>query len=151
MDKNGILIELSESNRAKFGKEDFETQSVPQKVFSAIWALESEVNNGGFSQYFLNSSSETAGFVAEALETIGAPRTAEICRRAIGAAFPEGLPSDPAAISLAASNFPDETEEKLDALDREFYQYPHDLTGLLFAYVSKHPEEFGKLPEPDDA
>lgn len=151
MDKNGILIDLSQSDKTKFGKENFETQSVPQKVFSAIWALESEVNNGGFSQYFLNSSSETAGFVAEALETIGAPRTAEICKRAIGAAFPEGLPPTPEAISLAASDFPDETEEKLDALDREFYQYPHNLTELLFAYVAKYPGEFGELPKPDDA
>ncbi len=151
MDKNGILIELSESDKTKFGKEDFETQSLQQKVFSAIWALESEVNNGGFSQYFLNSSAETAGFVAEALETIGAPRTAAICRRAIDAAFPEGLPSDPETITSAASDFPDETEEKLDALDREFYQYPHNLTELLFAYVSNYPGEFGELPKPDDA
>lgn len=151
MNKNLILIELSESDKTKFGKEDFDAQSLPQKVFSAIWSLESEVNNGGFSQYFQNLSGETAGFVAEALETIGAPRTAEICRRAIDCAFPEGLPPNPEEITLAASDFSSETEEKLDALDREFYQYPNDLTGLLFAYVSKHPDEFGKLPEPDDA
>lgn len=151
MDKNRILIELSESDKTKFGKEDFGAQSMPQKGFSAIWAVESEVNNGGFSQYFLNLSCETAGFVVQALETIGAPQTADICRRAIGSAFPEGLPSNPQAISTAASDFSDEIEGKLDALDREFYQYPNDLTGLLFAYVSKHPEEFGKLPEPDDA
>lgn len=151
MDKNGILIALSESDKTKFGKEDFSTQSIPQKVFSSIWAVESEVNNGGFSQYFFNSSCETAGFVAQALEAIGAPRTADICRRAIAAAFPDGLPSDPEAIRLAASDFSDETEGSLDALDREFYQYPHDLTKLLFAYVAKHPEEFGELPKPDDA
>jgi uncharacterized protein DUF4375 len=52
VDKNAFLIQLSESDRTMFGKEDFATQSVPQKVFSAIWAVESEVNNGGFSQYF---------------------------------------------------------------------------------------------------
>jgi hypothetical protein len=151
MDKNGILISLSESGKTSFGKEDFSTQSIPQKVFSSIWAVESEVNNGGFSQYFLNNSSETAGFVVEALETIGAPNTADICRRAIAVAFPGGLPSDPDAISAAASDFSDEVDEKLDALSEEFFGYPHDLTKLLFAYVSKHPEEFGELPEPDDA
>ncbi len=151
MDKNLILIDLSESGKTDFGKKDFDTQSFPQKVFSAIWALESEVNNGGFSQYFLNSSSETAGFAAEALEAASAPRTADICRRAITAAFPEGLPPDPEAISLAASDFSEAVEDKLDALDREFYQYPHDLTELLFAFVSKHPEEFGKLPHADGA
>lgn len=147
MDKNGILIDLSESDRTSFGKVDFQAQSYPQKVFSAIWAVESEVNNGGFAQYFLNNSSETAGFVAEALDAIDAPRTADICRRAIEVGFPDGLPSDAEAIRSAASDFSSETEEKLNELDAEFFQYPHDLTELLFAYVAKHPEEFGGLPE----
>jgi hypothetical protein len=151
MNKNEILIALSESDKTKFGKEEFCIQSVPQKVFSSIWALESEVNNGGFAQYFLNLSSETAGFVAEALETIGASSTSEICRQAIAAAFPDGLPLDIETISSEASNFSSETAEKLDALDNEFFQYPNDLTHLLFTYVAKHPEEFGELPEPDDA
>jgi len=151
MNKNGILIALSESDKTSFGKEDFSTQSIPQKVFSSIWAVESEVNNGGFSQYFFNSSAETAGFVTEALDAIGAPKTADICRRAIAAAFPNGLTSDQEAIRSAASDFSDDIEGKLDALDREFYRCPHDLTQLLFAYVSEHPEDFGKLPEPDDA
>jgi len=151
MDKNGILIVLSGSDKTEFGKHNFSTRSIPQKVFSSIWAVESEVNNGGFSQYFFNNSCETAGFVAEALETIGAPRTADICRRAIATAFPDGLPSNSEAIRSAASDFSDEIEDSLNALDGEFYQYPHDLTKLLFAYVSAHPEEFGELPKPDDA
>ena len=148
MNKNGILIELSESEKTKFGKQDFSTQSVPQKVFSSVWAVESEVNNGGFSQYFLNSSAETAAFVAEALDVIGAPGTADICRRAIMCAFPDGLPATPEAISSIAADLSDETLKELDALDAEFFAYPHDLTELLFAYVSTHPEEFGMLPQP---
>jgi len=151
MDKNGILIDLSESDRTKIGKEDFETQSIPQKVFSAVWAVESEVNNGGFSQYFLNSSAETARFVVEALNIIGAPRTADICKRAIAVAFPAGLPSEPAQISAGAEDFTGETEERLEELDDEFFEYPHNLTDLLFAFVSKHSKEFGELPKPDDA
>jgi hypothetical protein len=149
VNKNNILIDLSESDKTKFGKQDFATQSVPQQVFSSIWAVESEVNNGGFSQYFLNSSSETAAFVGEALDTIGAPSTADICRRAIASAFPMGLPSTPDAISTIAADFPDEVLEQLGSLDREFFEYPHNLTDLLFAYVTKHPDEFGKLPKPD--
>jgi hypothetical protein len=148
--KNNILISLSESDKTQFGKQDFESQSTPQKIFSAIWAVESEVNNGGFSQYFLNDSCETAAFVAEALEAIGAPRTADICRRAIAAAFPAGLPKTSEAISASASEFSDEVLERLQILDNEFFAYPHDLTDLLFAYVSKHPGEFGALPKSDD-
>jgi Domain of unknown function (DUF4375) len=149
VNKNSILIDLSESDKTKFGKQDFATQSTPQQVFSSIWAVESEVNNGGFSQYFLNSSCETAAFVAEALDTIGAPSTAAICRRAIATAFPMGLPSTPDAISATAADFSDEVLEQLETLDSEFLEYPHNLTELLFAYVTKHPDEFGELPKPD--
>ena len=150
MNKNGILINLSESKNTKFGKEDFALQSLPQKVFSAIWAVESEVNNGGFSQYFLNSSAESAPFIVEALETVEAPKTADICKRAIAAAFPAGLPRTPESIRSVAADFSDEILENLEPLDQEFFAYPHNLTDLLFAYVSGHPEEFGKLPKSDD-
>jgi hypothetical protein len=149
MNKNGILISLSESEKTRFGKEEFARQSHPQKVFSAIWAVESEVNNGGFSQYFVNDSAESASFVVEALKTIGATKTADICKRAIGAAFPAGLPQTPENIRSAAADFSDEIVEKLEPLDQEFFAYPHNLTDLLFAYVSEHPEAFGELPKSD--
>jgi len=148
MNKNEILIALSESERTKFGKETFALQSFAQKVFSSVWAVESEVNNSGFSQYFLSSSAETAAFVADALETIGAPKTADICRRAIKSAFPEGLPATPEVISSLAAEFSDDTLAQLDALDTEFFAYPHDLTELLYAHVSRHHEEFGTVPHP---
>jgi hypothetical protein len=146
MDKNQTLIMLSESDRTAFGKQDFAEQSIPQKVYSAIWSVESEVNNGGFSQYFQNSSSETAGFVADAFDLIDAPRTAEICRRAVKTAFPNGLPSSPDEVSSAATDFAPDVEDALSALDQEFFAYPHNLTDLLFAYVSAHPDDFGPLP-----
>jgi hypothetical protein len=146
MNKNRILIDLSESEKTSFGKVEFAEQSIPQKVFSTIWALESEVNNCGFSQYFSNSSSETASFVVEALEVIGAPKTASICNRAIATAFPNGLPGTAGIICSTAADFPAEILEKLETLDQEFFAYPHNLTDLLFAYVSDHPGEFGTLP-----
>ena len=94
---------------------------------------------------------ESASFVAEALETIGAPDTADICKRAITAAFPAGLPQSVEAIRSTAADFPDEVLVMLEPLDQEFFSYPHNLTDLLFAYVSEHPEEFGQLPKPEDA
>ena len=150
MDMNSILIALSSSGQTDFGREDFANQSTPQKVFSAVWALESEVNNGGFSQYFSNSSAETAPFVAEALETIQATKAAEICRRAIATAFPAGLPSRPEDIQSAAEDFSADITEHLSTIDEEFFSYPDDLTRLLFIYVRNHPEAFGEISRATD-
>lgn len=86
MDKNSVLANLSESDKTRFGKESFASQSTPQKVFSAVWDVESEVNNGDFSQYFFNRSAESACFAVEALQTIGAPQ------RQISADVPYLLP-----------------------------------------------------------
>jgi hypothetical protein len=150
MDKDHLLIRLSASPNVSYGKIDFILQTFPQKVFSAIWAVEAEVNNGGFWQYFSNSSRETAHFVEEALQRIGAPKTADICRRAIAAGFPNGLPIEPEKIELAAHEFSQETLHAFGALDQEFYAYPQNLVDLLFAFVSDHPEEFGPIPKPTD-
>jgi hypothetical protein len=57
----------------------------------------------------------------------------------------------PETIRSIAADFSDEILAKLEPLDQEFFSYPHNLTGLLFAYVSEHPAEFGTLPKPDDA
>lgn len=147
MNKNGYLIHLSESDNTQFGKVAFADQSLPQKVFSAIWAAESEIDNGGFSQYFYNSSAESAGFVAQAFEAIGARKTADICRRALAAAFRDGLPDSAEGIRIAAADFPDDLIARLEPLDQEFFSYPDNLTELLFDYVAQHPDEFGSIPK----
>ena len=146
MNKNTFLVDLSESGRTDFGRVEFAKQPFPQKVFSAIWKVESEVNNGGFVQYFENDC-ETASFVAESLDAVGAPKTADICRRAIGVAFPNGLPVDPDEISSQAAEFSEEIRDRLDELDREFFSYPHPLTDLLFDFVCAHPNEFGTVSD----
>ncbi len=146
MTKNDILIELSISEKTKFGKQPFDAQSIPQKVFSTIWALEAEVNNGGFSQYFLNSA-ESVHFTTTALEMIGAYDAADICATAISVAFPEGLTQDEDETCRVVQRFSAKVGASLESCDQEFFTYPNDLTELLFSYVSKHPSEFGAMPD----
>lgn len=119
--KNHILIALSESPQTKFGEEEFESQSVSQK---ALWDVETEVNNGGVAQYFVNSSAESAYLVVDALRMIGVPKTADICKRAIAAVFPAGLPESEEAIRSAAADFSDDVLEKLEPLDQEILLLP---------------------------
>jgi Domain of unknown function (DUF4375) len=145
LNKNLFLIELSESPKTSLGKVDFNSQTPVQKVFSTIWSIESEINNGGFKQYFCNSSAETAGSLVDALTEIKAPDTAKICARAIAIVFPKGLPSTQKDISDSASKIDDKTCLALEKLDKEFCCYPHDLAELLYDFVVSHPAEFSTV------
>jgi hypothetical protein len=145
MEKNRILVQLAESPRSQYGKVAYEKQSKPQQVFSAIWGLESEVNNGGFAQYFGNSAGEMAVDTEAALRAIGAHRAAEIVAKAV-AVFPGGAPPrDHDARQRLLRTATDEVRSTWERLDREFFKYPDDLTSLLHAWVKAHPKEFGSI------
>lgn len=145
MDKNSFLIDLSESERTEHGRVDFPRQQEAQKVFSAIWELESEVNNGGFEQYFRNSDSSNIAFSLAALRAVGAHACARITDSAIEVVSP--LPATEQERDKALDALNAAQQAKLDAADARFYEYPDDLTKLLFDYVAKHPETFGPVPD----
>ena len=146
MDKNRILIELAESPRSHYGKVAYEKQSKPQQVFSAVWGLESEVNNGGFAQYFENLAGEMAVDAEGSLRAIGARRAAEVVAKAV-ALFPEGPPPrnrDARQQRLAGASA--QVRAAWERLDQQFCKYPDDLTSLLYAWVKAHPKDFGTVP-----
>jgi len=151
IDKNAFLIDLSESNRVEFGRVDFPQQSELQKVFSAIWALESQVNNGGFAQYLASSVGDTAEFAPRALQTIGALACAKVVERALRTASAAPLPDDQSARESLVESLSQKALDRLDELDKEFFAYPDNLTELLFAFVGKNPKTFGPNPEDGDA
>ena len=82
--------------------------------------------------------------MAEAFQTIGAQKTAEICHKAANA-YGKPLPSD---LSERADMTDDMATEALQALfdhyDDEFEHCGDDLTALCFAYVMDCPDSFGK-------
>ena len=150
MNKNSYLIGLSESSRSDFGRKPFARQATEQQVFSAIWARESEVNNGGFAQYFASSDGDTAAFAPVALNTIGAHQCAKIVQRALSVLAPSPqLSSRQSARQALVDALSEDEQNQLGGLDSEFYSYPDSLTELLFAFVSENPNTFG--PSPIDA
>lgn len=56
--------------------------SKPQQAIYIIWGMESEVNNGGFNQYYYNSSGQFAKFAPEALKLVGAKQFAALMHTA---------------------------------------------------------------------
>ncbi len=143
-DKNRFLIGLSESEHTDFGRVSFAQQNQAQKVFSAIWELESQVNNGGFDQYFRSSDTEEILYAPLALGAIGALR----CRAIVETAFSVlgAMPLTQEGRAEALDALPQTSEQALDAADAEFFAYPDNLTELLFDFVSRRPETFGPIP-----
>ena len=114
----------------------------------AIWELEQEVYNGGFLQYFGNSSGARVPFICGILRTIGADQVASILKGAIAFAGP-GIPWDDEIKRYPMLNaLSEENKDKLSDLGGELYSQLDDLNALLFRYLSKHrdqldtPEEF---------
>jgi hypothetical protein len=121
VDKNAYLINLSESDRTAFGRIDFRDQVEEQQIFSAIWELESQVNNGGFAQYFTSADGHTANFTPQALRRIGANCCAEIVARALHTVSPDPLSNDQLSRKEMINGLYEKAQETLEILDQEFF------------------------------
>lgn len=146
MNKNNYLIELSESEYTDIGRVDFVDQPQPQKVFSAIWELESQINNGGFDQYFRYVEPASIAFATSALRAIGANACAAIVQRAQTHVFGSQLPLSQDDSNERLDALGDDAQAQLNEIDQAFFAYPNNLTELLFAYVASYPETFGPIP-----
>src|SRR5687767_7987434 len=76
---------------ARQGDDFLDALGHTDRVFSVIWMLEAEINNGGFSQWMFNSYGDHAEFTVTALREIGAEQAAAICERFF-AMLPGGKP-----------------------------------------------------------
>lgn len=139
---NRRLIKLSESPTARFWHVDYDKLTIPEQVFLLIWELESEVNNGGFHQYFYNSSGALAPNVVSALKALGAEDTADIAKRALNAVDNAITSwSDDAVRRTSVNRLSSAARQILENLDQEYYKCPEDLTPLLYKYVDEHRAE----------
>jgi Domain of unknown function (DUF4375) len=141
MDKNAWLIKLSEEEKTQFWKVEFGELSAAEKVFVAIWGLEADVNNGGFSQYYFNSAGDHAMHAPGALRAIGANAMADIVTKANAQFGAGGPPVDWEERRDALEALRDKADAAWDELSGQFQNYPDDLTELLYAYVQANKSQ----------
>ena len=141
-DENHFVTELSArvAEKCAYG-DDLAALSPVERVFYLTQTCEEEVNNGGFDQLFYN-----AGFdlreLPEAFRAIGAPRTGDICARALAALGGE-VPEDlEARREVLAFREGEALTAALGACDEAFLRYEEDLAALNAAYVHAHREDF---------
>jgi hypothetical protein len=112
----------------------------PERDVLAIEGLEREVNNGGYKQFFLNSSNEYAGLVVDALRRIGCETIAAITARAI-AALPEGVSLTPQSLSAEVERDDPERDERLGQCDAAYYDAREDIATALLQYLLSRRDE----------
>ena len=113
--------------------------SQPEQDVLAIEALEREVNNGGYAQFFINSSNEYAGAIVDALQRIGCPNTAAITERAL-LALPRGTARTPEALSVAMETENSKGAVQLEDCDTAYYASGEDIAGALLRYLLRRRE-----------
>jgi hypothetical protein len=113
------------------------------RALYSTWWVEAEVNNGGFNQYFWNSSGRLADDAAAGFKLFGTAKLAKLMERAIAIhhadesrmasfknrgtieAFSESYKSNP-----------------LKELDGEFYTLAKNLSSIRIRFIRAHPELF---------
>lgn len=116
-----------------------EALSTHERTLYVTQTLEQEINNGGFSQYFYNSSGDLANELADAFAAIGAHKTAAICKRALSA-FKGAVPTDRTERQTMLERM--HCHKLWEKCDDAFYEYEDDLESLNRAYILAHPESF---------
>jgi hypothetical protein len=119
-----------------------ESLSQPEKNICYIEDLEREVNNGGFGQFFLNSSGDNTRETISALKEIGSKRFLSLLELAVQQ-FPGGkVPTDRDERLEVMEQMEARVESAWDDLTDQFYRYDEDIYGLLIAYIQKNVTDF---------
>jgi len=124
-------LEMAIQQKAeRVGDDDMTEEEI---IVLAIEALEREVNNGGYSQFFVNSSREYTPIIDHALLRIGCSKTAEITKSAIAAAGFQGLA--PMALAEALNAYSGADNHELDECDQLYYRAGENIGGKLIDFV----------------
>jgi hypothetical protein len=129
-------------NRIYHTKEGFAGISPTEKTYYAVCCLVGEVYNGGFDQFFSNSTGDMYGVALDGLFELEADATAAILIQTKEVLFGSSpVPVDRSErMKLMPTILRDGTPEsrKLEALDTAFYADPDQLGERCKAFAIKH-------------
>lgn len=109
-------------------------------VVLAVEAVEREVNNGGYRQFFVNASHVFSLISVASLTRIGCVETAAITKRAIDALKMKTV--TPRGIQKAIMKENPLRDEILDACNNAYYNCGEPIAERLFAFVKGNAGQF---------
>ncbi len=133
---NTRIIELDNyiSELCNWG-DNIEKLTERQKNFYFNQNLEREINNGGFHQYFFNSSGDFAHETILSLKNITADKTADLLQKAINEFPNKTVPKDRDKRQEIMEKIEEKVTSVWEDLDQKFFNYEDDLNALNMEYV----------------
>jgi hypothetical protein len=98
-----------------------------------VEALEREVNNGGYDQFFTNSSRKFAPTIVDSLRRIGCRKTATITQKAIKALGVSDLTAEAIASAMASTS--EQRLAKFNRCDEAYFKNAEPIAERLFAFI----------------
>jgi hypothetical protein len=142
-DEASVLMEIdTQLNLLSNYGEDLNELTAAQKYFLFIENLEREVNNGGFHQFFFNSSGDHAHETLKALKAIGAFNTANIVEKSISPWPNNKVPTNRQERQQRLEEIEEIGNPIWDQCDLEFFKYEEKIGTLLLKFVRENVSDF---------
>ncbi len=137
---DSIVCAFESAIQKKADAEGHASLTEEERVVLAVEAIEREVNNGGYSQFFFNVSDPHAPAAVAALNRIGCEEAAQLTQRAIDVLGIDG-PLTAESIEAALDVDDEAQEDALGECDDAYYQFEEDLAGPLLAFIKSHQDQ----------
>lgn len=141
-----VFDNLSEKLPADYEKEYESVMSwnKSRQAIYMIWALEAEVNNGGYNQFYSNSSGQFYKHLPNALELVGANKFAELTKRANETFEKENSKITQHQDGTLEGFSKSYDDNPLNKFDDEFYDLykTENLQKIQVDYIRKNKKEF---------
>ena len=141
-----VFDNLSEKQPTNYEKE-YETVmswTKSRQAIYMIWVLEAEVNNGGYNQFYFNSSGQFYKHLPDALRLVGATKFADLTKRA-NETFEKENPKITQHQDGTLEGFIKSYDDNpLNKYDDEFYDLykTENLQQIQVDYIRKNKKEF---------
>jgi HEAT repeat protein len=116
--------------------------TVPQRHYRAVSWLDDEVSNGGFSQYFFNSSGDNWRDALAALEAMGSKERLAIFREVLAKFGAAGPSEDREKRMGQLSKIANAEDALFDRFDSRYYKSTEVIDVMVMRYVLKNPDAF---------
>jgi hypothetical protein len=113
-----------------------------QRHVNAVDMYDGEVNNGGLSQYFFNSSGDEWKMALAGLEAMGSKERLTILREAVAKFGPAGPSEDRRRRMTQLSKLENANDNCFDELNTRYYKCKENVDVLATNFVLKNPAAF---------